>query len=118
MSVTLQHVPSVLRLLNTVMPGATPFCQQAGGVIVTPNGPGTCAWFTIFGDGGEVFNATGVALSADQRGLVLTAEGKMGGLESTQFGWGVWPVNMVYSAEGLPLEPWWCNSANACFGTQ
>jgi len=113
-SVELDNVPTTLTLLQPDMPGATPFCQVRGGAVVAPQ-PSACAWFTIFGGGGEVLNATSVALSADGRGLVLAAEGAINGFESSQFGWGVWPVNMVYSAEGLPLEPWWCNGANACF---
>lgn len=113
--VALDNVPTTLALLQADMPGATPFCQARGGAVVAPAGPQQCAWFTIFGGGGEALNATGVALSADKKGLVLTAEGSINGFQSTQFGWGVWPVNMVYSAEGLPLEPWWCNAEGACF---
>lgn len=113
--VALDNVPTTLKLLQADMPGTTPFCQVRGGAVVAPSGPALCAWFTLFGDGGEVLNATSVALSEDQRGLVLQAEGKFNALESTQFGWGVWPVNTVYSAEGFPLQPWWCNVAGACF---
>ena len=50
---------------------------------------------------------------ADSKGLVLTAQGA-GAVSGTAFGMGTWPVNEVYSAEGLPLEPWMCNMHGAC----
>ena len=121
--VALKNVPTALRLLSTAMPGATPFCQAgggaAGGGIVAPD-PSLCAWFTAFDDAGRVFNMSGIALSADSKGLVLTTPGpQVNAIIATSFGWGTWPVNAVYSQEGLPLEPWWCNMQGACaFGNE
>ena len=115
-NVTLNNVPTSLTLLNPPMIPSTPFCQAVQGRIITSD-PTQCAWFTLFGDAGEVFNATSVSLTDDSKGIVLiaTTSGKPNIIASS-FGWGNWPVNMIYSSEGLPLEPWWCNSENACYG--
>jgi hypothetical protein len=119
-NISLSDVPTRLVLLGTQRQGATPFCQappSGSGGIVAPD-PAQCAWFTLWGSQGDAYNAS-VALSDDERGLVLTATDAAPGTSvvATSFGWGTWPVNEVYSAEGLPLEPWWCNAENACVGS-
>ena len=107
-TVALKNVPSTLRLFDTATPGATPYCQASGNGIASPD-PSLCAWFTAFDDAGRVFNLTTIALSADAKGLVLSTPGpQVNAIIATSFGWGNWPVNAIYSAEGLPLEPWWC----------
>jgi len=114
LTLELSNVPTTLALLTTPIPGATPFCQGEGrgGGIVAPD-PSQCAWFSAFDDAGRVYNMT-FGLTPDGRGLELEAPGSPSAILATSFGWGTWPVNAVYSAEGLPLEPWWCNSENRC----
>jgi len=115
-NVTFDNVVTTLRLLDPPMIPSTPYCQAIKGSIVAPD-PSKCAWFTLFGDAGEVFNATTVTLTDDLKGIVLIAPAAdKANIIATSFGWGNWPVNMVYTSEGLPLEPWWCNVENACYG--
>ena len=114
-NITLSNVRATLRLLDTPTQGVTPYCQVANGAVVVVT-HASCAWFQIHGDNFSL-NAT-VSLSPDARGLVLTAPEAMGPVTGTSFGLGTWPVNQVYSAEGLPLEPWWCDIEGACaFGS-
>ena len=115
-NVTLDNVPTSLTLLDPPMIPTSPYCQAVKGGVVAPD-PTACAWFTLFGDAGEVINATSVTLTDDQKGLVLSANvSNKPNIIATSFGYGNWPVNMIYSNEGLPLEPWWCNVENACYG--
>ena len=68
-----------------------------------------CAWFDVqLGDGSWV-NATGVALSADARALVLSVPGAPAGAtaNATRGAFSPWPVVVLFSEEGLPALPWW-----------
>jgi hypothetical protein len=64
-----------------------------------------CAWFSITGSDGVAYNATPAVAGAS---LVLTAPGAPAGTRpvATAFGMNAWPINVVMSAEGLPLQPW------------
>ena len=67
-----------------------------------------CSWFEVQTTDGAWHNATGVALSADAKRLVLTVPGA-GALTAaaTRGFWSPWPVVVLFSAEGLPALPWW-----------
>ena len=68
-----------------------------------------CDWFAVQvnDSGGSWLNAS-VALTADARGVVLTAVAGAPGLAAvaTRNGWSDWPVVTVYSQGGLPLLTW------------
>ena len=69
-----------------------------------------CDWFAIQVNDAPVgsWHNASVALTADGRGLVLSANVPGRGLAAvaTRNSWSDWPVATVYSAEGLPLMPW------------
>jgi len=69
----------------------------------------SCDWFAIqTNDGATTWHNASVALTADRRGVVLTAVAPQPGLAvvATRFGWADWPVVTVYTAEGLPVQTW------------
>ena len=64
-----------------------------------------CAWFSIVGTDGLLYNATATISGAAS--LTLTAALPAGvAANGTTFGYSTWPINTVASAEGLPLLPW------------
>ena len=69
-----------------------------------------CAWFEIQTADGAWHNATGVALTADSKRLVLTVPG-LGAAAvaaATRAFFSPWPVVVLYAADsGLPALPWW-----------
>jgi hypothetical protein len=69
----------------------------------------SCDWWAVqVNDGASTwYNATG-ALTPDARGVVLSVAAVGRGLApvATRNGFADWPVVSVYSAEGLPLQPW------------
>ena len=68
-----------------------------------------CAWFEVQTMDGGWHNATGVALTGDERGLVLTVAGLAAGTpaNATRGFFSPWPVVVLFSKEGLPALPWW-----------
>ena len=56
---------------------------------------------------GAWHNASGVALSADSKALVLTVEGTPLGANASRAYYSAWPVAVLFSEEGLPAMPWW-----------
>jgi hypothetical protein len=68
-----------------------------------------CDWFAVqVNDSGGTWLNASVALTADARGVVLTAVAGAPGLAAvaTRNGWSDWPVVTVYSQGGLPLLTW------------
>lgn len=68
-----------------------------------------CSWFEVQTADGNWHNATGVALSADAKSLVLTLPGAGAGpaAAATRGFFAPWPVVVLFSEEGLPALPWW-----------
>ena len=67
-----------------------------------------CSWFEVMTADGAWHNATGVALSADSKRLVLTVPGAgTQAAAATRGFFSPWPVVVLFSAEGLPALPWW-----------
>lgn len=66
-----------------------------------------CAWFSITGSDGKTYNAT-AAVGPGGQTVVLTATVGSAGTTaaSSSFGWGIYPINTIMSAEGIPLLPW------------
>ena len=57
------------------------------------------------------YNAS-ATVGADQKSVVLTAvvpKNTSLSIAATRFGWNLFPINTVMSAEGLPLMPWYEN---------
>ena len=67
-----------------------------------------CSWFEVQTAAGAWMNATGVALSADSKRLVLTVAGAAAETAAATRGFfSPWPVVVLFSVEGLPALPWW-----------
>jgi hypothetical protein len=68
-----------------------------------------CSWFEVQTMDGVWHNATGVALSGDGKGLLLTPGLPAGtALNATRGFFSPWPVVVLFSADGgLPALPWW-----------
>lgn len=68
-----------------------------------------CSWFEIQTQDGAWHNSTGVDLSGDSKSLVLTVGGVTAGtaVNATRGFFSPWPVVVLFSAEGLPVLPWW-----------
>ena len=67
-----------------------------------------CGFFEILTSDGLKLNAT-ATIAADGKSLTLTAAASSpAGVTATgsSFGWNAWPINVITSAEGLPLQPW------------
>jgi sialate O-acetylesterase len=66
-----------------------------------------CAWFSIIGSDGVALNAS-ATIGSDGTTLVLKAFTNASNITpiSSNFGWNAWPINMIMTAEGLPLQPW------------
>jgi len=68
-----------------------------------------CDWFAVqVNDATFSWHNASVALTPDARGVVLSVAAPGRGLAAvaTRNGFSDWPVVTVYSAEGLPLQPW------------
>ena len=66
----------------------------------------TCAGFSILGSDGKSYNAT-AAVGSDQKSIVLTSAVPAGVTAAgSAFGVAGWPINIIKSAEGIPIFPW------------
>ena len=67
-----------------------------------------CAWFELQLGSGAWVNASGVALTADARSLLLSAAtAGPATVNATRGFFSPWPVVVLYAEEGLPALPWW-----------
>ena len=101
-AVTLKDVPSKL------VP-ASDHCKVELGVPA-----GECGYPTIWGSDGKAYNAT-IAVGADGKSVVLSANASAPGVAvaAHAYGFNTFPINLIYSAEGLPLQPWFLNLTTA-----
>lgn len=93
--VTLDFVPTTLVL-------SADYCNLALGV---PEWE--CGWPSITASDGNTYNAS-VTLTSDAKGVVVSATANKTGLtaRSMKYAYAPWPVNLIFSAEGLPVRPW------------
>ena len=90
-----------------VPPHATPYsnssrCPSELGVITAAD----CAWPSIVGSDGKVYQGQAVAVGSTQ--LRITAQAPAGvQAAGSAWGWGPWPVNNWYNSFGLPVEAWY-----------
>jgi len=94
-TITLSNVPTTLVAAADHCKTEVPFNVTAA----------SCAWFSITGSDGVVYNATA---AVNGQSVVLTTYDPPAGTTpvATAFGMNAWPVNTIVSAEGLPLQPW------------
>lgn len=93
-TVTLHDVPTKL------VPG-TDHCKSELGVP-----PNECGFPTILGSDGKTYNAS-IAVGPAGKSVVLSATVAAGTTAvASSYGWNTYPINLIYSAEGLPLQPW------------
>eukprot|EP01052_Picozoa_sp_SAG31_P044585 SAG31_NODE_7830_length_1588_cov_1.248489_3_plen_218_part_00 len=70
----------------------------------------SCGHPTIYGADGTAVLAT-AAVSADKKGLTLTATNAPAGFKptATSYGRGSWAVTTFFNSAGLPVLPWYAN---------
>lgn len=69
-----------------------------------------CGYPTIWGSDGKAYNAT-IAVGSDGKSVSLAANASVPGVTvaAHSYGFNTFPINLIYSAEGLPLKPWFVN---------
>jgi hypothetical protein len=71
---------------------------------------GECGFPTIWGSDGRAYNAS-IAIGAEGKVVVLSANTSTTDVTvaAHSYGFNTFPVNLVFSAEGLPVRPWLVN---------
>jgi len=96
---------SVSFLASTVAGGGLAFqpshCPTELGVPVAQ-----CAWFSIAGSDGKLYNAT-AAITGGGTTLDLSAIAAAAGVTpvAASYGYGTWPIAVLYATNGLPATP-------------
>lgn len=78
-----------------------------------------CGYPTIWGSDGRVYNAT-IVVGGDGKSVVLSANASVPDttVAAHSYGFNTFPINLVYSAEGLPVKPWFVNVTATTWGPQ